>query len=108
MGELEETLSTIALRDDRFIRSLGDLETTELDRNTRALARLAALIGLRGEMLFIDTFGRPLSPRVRMPRATTCAAPCAQTGYRSSRAMHLKPMWLVEVSIASGWRAAGR
>ncbi len=26
----------------------------------------------------------------------------------SQRTMQRKPMWLVEVSIASGWRAAGR
>jgi hypothetical protein len=38
--------------------------------------------------------------------------PPPKTG-RSARAAdqpktHRKPMWLVEVSIASGWRAAGR
>jgi hypothetical protein len=28
--------------------------------------------------------------------------------YRSPRTMQRKPMWLVEVSIGSAWRAAGR
>ena len=50
MVALEETLAKIALRDDRFIASLPRLggQGIELDAKTRALAGLAALIGLDG------------------------------------------------------------
>jgi hypothetical protein len=50
MVGLQDTLARIALWDDRFISSLAPsgAEVIQLDHKTRALAGLAALIGLSG------------------------------------------------------------
>jgi alkylhydroperoxidase/carboxymuconolactone decarboxylase family protein YurZ len=52
MATLEDTLAKIALRDERFIHSLGRVSGggVELDERTCELVKLAALIGIEGSL----------------------------------------------------------